>query len=145
MIDSDKSGEISVGEWETAIDGAFSAIDYSGDGKVNWCEVGDAFSKFKEDQASEGSQSCGDGIAMKDLKGAFTMIDTDADGILTWDEVKQTVGALAEEHGAEMDDGDFDTLKLAYNKIAEIDGVKGVSSDDWSDAIDAMWPILDVD
>ena len=73
------------------------------------------------------------------------MIDTDADGILTWDEVKQTVGALAEEHGAEMDDGDFDTLKLAYNKIAEIDGVKGVSSDDWSDAIDAMWPILDVD
>ena len=43
-----------------------------------------------------------------------------------------------------MDAGDYDTLKLAYDKIAEIDKEKEISRSDWKKAIDFMWPMLDV-
>ena len=94
------------------------------------------------------SDSCGTGISKKDLKKTFYMIDKGVsgkkDGLLSWEEVKKVVGNLAKKHDHDMSAEEYDTLKIAYDKIAEIDGKKEISKSDWEKAIEFLWPKLDV-
>merc|ERR1719498_438729 len=87
----------------------------------------------------------GHGITKKELKKAFDHINTNGDKIIAWPEFKKAIEVVVEQAGHELEDGDYDTLKVLFTKIAEQDGKNiGITRKEWKQAIDFLFPMLDV-